>query len=120
MTARQTILSLLLLFCFSFTLQAQERMLFGGTTRVGVPYAKDPHLVKLKGRYLMYYSIPPTKWKGVEGWNIGIAESRDLVHWPHLPLLSGQSRPWQDVAPQSAGSEVATLVEGKNGATHTL
>lgn len=91
MKTRQTILSLLLLFCFSFTAQAQERMLFGDTTRVGVPYAKDPHVVKFKGRYLMYYSIPPKQWKGMEGWNIGIAESRDLVHWTRVGEITPQA-----------------------------
>ena len=56
-------------------------MLYGDTSRVGVPYSKDPHVVKFKGRYLMYHSIPPMKGDPASGWNIGIAESKDLVNW---------------------------------------
>ena len=56
-------------------------MMYGDTSRVGVPYSKDPHVVKFKGRYLMYHSIPPMKGDPASGWNIGIAESKDLVNW---------------------------------------
>lgn len=56
-------------------------MMYGDTTRIGIPFSKDPHVVNFKGRYLMYYSIPPMKSNPSSGWNIGIAESRDLVHW---------------------------------------
>ena len=71
-----TILSLLLSLCAS----AQQRppMLYGDTSRVGVPYSKDPHVVNFKGRYLMYHSIPPMKGDPDSGW---IAESKDLVNW---------------------------------------
>lgn len=64
--------------------------MYGDTTRVGVPYSKDPHVVNFKGRYLMYYSIPPTHWNNMEGWNIGIAESKDLVHWTRVGELTPQ------------------------------
>ena len=40
---------------------ARPLMLYGDTSRVGVPYSKDPHVVNFKGRYLMYHSIPPMK-----------------------------------------------------------
>ncbi len=75
---------LLLWLTLGLTLTAQaqeERMMYADTSRVGVPHAKDPHVVNFKGRYLMYYSIPPRKDDPQSGWNIGIAESRDLVHW---------------------------------------
>ncbi len=83
---RQTFLLLLttILLGLPFSAEAQERMMFGDTTRVGVPYSKDPHVIKFKGRYLMYYSIPPRQWNDMEGWNIGIAESKDLVHWERI------------------------------------
>lgn len=59
------------------------KMYFGDTSRTGVPFAKDPHVVKFQGRYLMYYSIPPYKDQSnpAKGWGIGIAESRDLTAW---------------------------------------
>lgn len=56
-------------------------MMFGDTSRKGVPFSKDPHVVHFQGRYLMYYSIPPQQGNPESGWNIGIAESRDLIHW---------------------------------------
>ena len=56
-------------------------MLYGDTSRVGVPYSKDPHVVNFQGRYLMYHSIPPMKGEPDSGWNIGIAESKDLMNW---------------------------------------
>lgn len=56
-------------------------MMFGDTSRIGVPHSKDPHVVKFKGRYLMYYSIPPKKGVANSGWNIGIAQSKDLINW---------------------------------------
>ena len=70
--------------------EGSSRMMFGDTTRVGKPYSKDPHVVRFKGRYLMYYSIPPRQWNGMEGWNIGIAESRDLVNWEKVGEVTPQ------------------------------
>lgn len=75
---------LLVLFtlCFVFpSIGQSSRMMFGDTSRVGVPFSKDPHVVNFKGRYLMYYSIPPLKGDPESGWNIGIAKSKDLTHW---------------------------------------
>ena len=59
----------------------QEVMFYKDSTRVGVPFAKDPTVVHFKDRYLMYYSVPPRNWDKQEGWNIGIAESKDMIHW---------------------------------------
>jgi len=59
----------------------KQTMMFGDTSRIGIPFAKDPHVVNFKGRYLMYYSIPPKKGVEDSGWNIGIAESHDLIQW---------------------------------------
>ena len=71
-------------------LKAQQ-MMYEDTSRIGVPYAKDPHVVRFKGRYLMYYSIPPRQWNGMEGWNIGIAESKDLINWKRVGEITPQS-----------------------------
>ena len=75
---------LLILFvgCLSVAAFAQRpAMMFGDTSRIGVPYSKDPHVVNFKGNYLMYYSIPPLKGDPSSGWNIGIARSKDLNNW---------------------------------------
>lgn len=58
-----------------------KQMMYGDTSRAGVPFSKDPHVVNFNGRYLMYYSIPPMKGVEDSGWNIGIAESKNLTDW---------------------------------------
>lgn len=78
---------LLILFGLSQILLAQKPdMMFGDTTRLGRPFAKDPHVILFKGRYLMYYSVPGFTGKDgtVHGWGIGIAESYDLNHWKRI------------------------------------
>jgi predicted GH43/DUF377 family glycosyl hydrolase len=64
----------------------RPKMLYGDTSRIGVPFAKDPFVVKFGGRYLMYYSIPAYKDKSnpVQGWGLGIAESKDLNNWKRI------------------------------------
>lgn len=58
-------------------------MYYGDTSRTGRPFSKDPHVIWFRDRYLMYFSIPPGRIAGSvsTGWNIGIAESNDLIHW---------------------------------------
>lgn len=69
--------------------------MFGDTTRVGVPFAKDPHVVKFGGRYLLYYSIPPYKDRSnpIKGWGIGIAESSDLTSWKKIGEITPDGEP---------------------------
>lgn len=68
-----------------------QMMMYGDTTRIGLPYCKDPHVVNFKGRYLMYYSIPPYKENPASGWNIGIAESKDLITWSKVGEIKPRS-----------------------------
>ncbi len=63
-------------------------MLYGDISRTGVPFSKDPHVIRFGGRYLMYYSIPPRPDDKASGWNIGIAESRDLRQWEKVGELT--------------------------------
>lgn len=73
---------LIVILMITLTSQAQEKqMMYGDTSRTGVPFAKDPHVVFFKGRYLLYYSIPPMKERPESGWNIGIAASDNLTDW---------------------------------------
>ncbi|MDR2920022.1 MAG: family 43 glycosylhydrolase [Tannerella sp.] len=77
-------IKLLLLTCLFLSVygQAQQpQMMYSDTTRTGAPFAKDPHVVNFKGRYLMYYSIRPKKNDTDSGYGIGIASSKDLVNW---------------------------------------
>lgn len=87
---KKNIQLLILLFFVVTTLVGQPhthsripKMLFGDTSRIGLPFAKDPYVIKFQGRYLLYYSIPAyaDKTKAIQGWGIGIAESKDLNHW---------------------------------------
>lgn len=81
-------LLLVLFTLFPLFLFAQsEQMLFGDTSRLDVAFSKDPHVIYFQGRYLMYYSIPPFKGETL-GWNIGIAESYDLVNWTRVGEIS--------------------------------
>ena len=61
-------------------------MRWGDSTRLGRPFAKDPSVIRLGGRYLLYYSMAPYAKElapphAPRGWAIGIAESRDLIRW---------------------------------------
>jgi len=56
------------------------RMYFADTAS-GKPFSKDPAVVRFKGRYRLYYSLPPYEGKATKGWSIGIATSRNLVDW---------------------------------------
>ncbi|MBN2449887.1 MAG: family 43 glycosylhydrolase [Lentisphaeria bacterium] len=47
----------------------------------GRPFSKDPAVVRFRGRYWLYYSLPPYEGKAGRGWNIGIATSDNLVDW---------------------------------------
>ena len=77
----------------ALTVSTQAQMFYKDSDRTGVPFAKDPVVVSLNGRYLMYYSVPPyaDKSKGT-GWNIGIAESQDLENWKKIGEMIGQIR----------------------------
>lgn len=84
---------LLVFILFSVQTFAQTpAMYYGDTSRVGRPYSKDPHVVKFKGQYLMYFSIPPSKQpNGPTGWGIGIAQSKDLIHWQKIGEITPQA-----------------------------
>ncbi len=66
---------------------AQQRpaMYYSDTTRTGQPMAKDPYVLRFKGRYFLYYSIPPNARLG---WCIGIATSSDLTNWTRAGELT--------------------------------
>lgn len=63
--------------------QDRPKMYYTDTSATGIMIAKDPVVVKFKDRYLMYYSKQTfqNKADGMQGWNIGIAESNDLYQW---------------------------------------
>lgn len=62
------------------------RMYFADTVS-GKPFSKDPAVVKFKGRYWLYYSLPPYEGKPTRGWSIGVATSGNLVDWSKVGAL---------------------------------
>ena len=86
-------------------------MMFGDQSRLNRPFAKDPHVVQFKGRYLMYYSVPAyTAASGVKhGWGIGIAESRNLSDWKKI----GEVLPAADYEKSGICAPGALLKDGK-------
>lgn len=70
----------------TLALLAQPEMYYGDTSRSGKPFSKDPHVIRFEGRYLMYTSAPPSDGgdDGMQGWEIGIAESTDLINWEKI------------------------------------
>jgi len=71
-------------------------IVFSDDSRLGRPFAKDPSVVKFRGAYWMYYSLPGTK-AGSQGfalgWSIGVARSDDLRSWKKV----GEVLPEQEV-----------------------
>jgi predicted GH43/DUF377 family glycosyl hydrolase len=61
-------------------------MMFTDSSGSGPRLAKDPYVLKYKGRYLMYFSIRKIAdaEHSMDGWAIGIAESRDLNNWKKI------------------------------------
>lgn len=89
-------------------------VLFGDTSRLGRPFAKDPSVVRFGGRYLMYYSIPPygpqlAPAGALSGWAVGIAESKDLIHW----TKAGEMLPEQEVERNGMAAPGARVLDGK-------
>ncbi len=59
-------------------------MMYGDISRRETPFTKDPYVIHFGGRYLMYYTIPPSKKQTLIGYAIGIAESSDLINWKRI------------------------------------
>jgi predicted GH43/DUF377 family glycosyl hydrolase len=57
-------------------------MMFGDTSRLNRPFAKDPAVVRFNNKYFLYYSIPAGA--DVKGWRIGIAQSDNLIVWSKI------------------------------------
>ncbi|MFE7407271.1 family 43 glycosylhydrolase [Isoptericola sp. NPDC057559] len=54
----------------------------------GRPFSKDPSVVRFRGRYLMYFTLP--QGYAGDGWRVGIAESPDLRAWRLVETLVPQ------------------------------
>lgn len=93
---------------------AKPRMMFGDSSRLGRPFAKDPSVIRFGGRYLMYYSIAAYDRKIAptnvpKGWAIGIAESSDLVNWKKI----GEILPEQECEKNGIVNGRIILLDGR-------
>jgi len=70
----------------------------------GEPFAKDPSVVRFKGRYLLYYSL---RLPGRIG--IGIAQSDDLTRWHKI----GEFETTADYEQKGVAAPAALVHEGK-------
>ncbi|OOQ56763.1 family 43 glycosylhydrolase [Mucilaginibacter pedocola] len=91
--AKLYLLLLAVLCGFRTSAQQKPKMYFTDTSATGIMVAKDPVVVKFKGRYLMYYSkqVFRNSADGMQGWNIGIAESKDLYNWHKVAEISPEA-----------------------------
>ncbi len=66
------------------------KMMYGDTDATGVPFSKDPFVLKFKGRYLIYFSIRKLadQTNPMDGWAIGIAESNNLINWKKIAEIN--------------------------------
>jgi len=91
------------------------KMYFADSSRLGVPFAKDPSVIRFQGAYWMYYSLPaprPTSeaaGQGQTGWGIGIARSTDRIHW----AKAGEVQPVQEVEKAGIAAPGARVIDGK-------
>jgi len=84
-------------------------MLWGDSTRLGRPFAKDPSVIRFGGRYLLYYSIPGAAGQATQGWSVGIAESRDLNSW----TKAGELLADHDYEAKGLAAPGARVIDGK-------
>jgi beta-xylosidase len=79
--------------------QAHPRMYYEDTSRIGVSFAKDPSVARFHGSYFLYYSLPSRRVQNtttmggafLPGWGIGIAQSKDMIHWTKVGELQAAS-----------------------------
>lgn len=83
---------------------------WGDTSRLGRPFSKDPCVIRWRGRYLMYYSLPAFgDGRADDGWGIGIAESPNLVDW----VKTGEVPPAAEYERKGICAPCAIVVEGR-------
>ena len=87
----------------------QKIMLFADSSR-GRPFSKDPDVVNFKGKYYMYYSVPPFgDGRSWDGWAIGIAESKDLHSWVRI----GELLPAAEYEKKGLAAPAAIVLDNK-------
>jgi sucrose-6-phosphate hydrolase SacC (GH32 family) len=84
----------------------EPEMLFGDASS-GRPFSKDPDVVRWRGKYYMYFSMPPTGQRS--GWTIGVAESDDLTTWKTVGEVGGDG----DYEEKGRAAPCVVILKGK-------
>jgi len=84
---------------------AQKPRMYYSDSSYGRPFAKDPDVVRFKGKYFMYYSLH----RGKKGIVIGIAESDDLESWKK----AGEILPGAEYERKGLAAPAALVRDGK-------
>jgi hypothetical protein len=79
------IFAALLVFSVQQVVAQKAGMMYADTTRRGIPYSKNPHVIHFGGRYLMYSSVLPIR--GSDSREIEITESNDLINWKNVGMM---------------------------------
>lgn len=85
---------------------AQGQMMYSDTSR-GFSKAKDPAVVRFKGRYFLYYTVKQNKV--VTGLRIGVATSEDLLVWKKWGELEAE----HEYEKRGFGAPGAVVLDGK-------
>ncbi len=97
------------------SVQATPTVFYSDTSRTGRSFVKDPSVIQFHGTFFMYYTLPPrpgtAKGNSPEGngWGIGIATSKDLVHW----TKAGEVAPEQPVEQDGIVAPGARVIRGQ-------
>ena len=84
---------------------AQKPRMYYSDSSYGRPFAKDPDVVRFKGKYFMYYSMH----RGKKGIVIGVAESDDLESWKK----AGEILPGAEYERKGLAAPAALVRDGK-------
>jgi len=82
-------------------------MLWADTQPLGRSFSKDPAVIWFGGRYLLYYSRPG--YSAMEGWSVGVAESRDLLAWTPVAVVG----PEREYEKKGLAAPFATAIDGR-------
>lgn len=90
----------------------EPMMKFADVSRKGeaAPFSKDPSVIRVKDRYLMYYSVSPYNSDRIPAgkpnkWGLAVAESKDLTNWKRLADLN--------VGQDGSAAPCVKLIKGK-------
>ena len=100
--------------CLLATEPISPAMKWGDPSRLGRPFSKDPSVIRFRDAYFLYYSMAAYDKKiappgAAKGWAIGIAQSKDLIHWHKI----GEILPEQECEKNGIVNGRIILLDGR-------